>query len=217
MVMLVIGLKSFVCVDTGAAYVLTVGVKESSGVGVTSYGSTMTGDTPISEDDIIVYYRKVGRSQCSQLEPLSVPLSGWMLPGQVLCLVLSIITSVLYVTLTILDQFYTTITIIILMNMFMQLIQVIFSYINTTDTCFWCPGISYTRWFLHQDFYTNMLQRTVLRKFFSTSRTAAVTEWFRISGDTAAYSAQNFKSFHFHPKIFLKLLMHYSRKNTPFS
>ena len=76
MMMLVIGLKSFVCVDTRAAYVLTVGVKESSGVGVTSYGSTMTGDSPISEDDIIVYYRKVGRSQCNQLEPLSVPLSG---------------------------------------------------------------------------------------------------------------------------------------------
>lgn len=64
MLALVIGLKSVVCTNTGATFVLTVGVKESSGAGVRSYGATGDSNSPINKDDIIVYYRKVGDKHC---------------------------------------------------------------------------------------------------------------------------------------------------------
>ena len=62
MLALGIGLKSVVCTNTGATFVLTVGVKERSGV--TSYGATGVSNSPINKDDIIVYYRKVGDKHC---------------------------------------------------------------------------------------------------------------------------------------------------------
>ena len=55
------------------------------------------------------------------------------------------------------DLFYTTITVVVLINFIQQSLQVILTYINSTDTGFCCLGISITRWFVHVDFYTKVL------------------------------------------------------------
>lgn len=109
-----------------------------------------------------------------------------MLPLQIFSLSLSLAVSILYIMMSMFDAFYRSFTVVILLNFVQQSVQVIFTYILSTDIGFCCPGVSYTRWFLHQDFYTKMLETVILRKFLSSSRPDAVSEWFRISGEDAS-------------------------------
>ena len=95
-----------------------------------------------------------------QLEPLSLPLTGWVLPGQLLSLLAAAVIFVLYLSLTFLDKFYSTITIVVFINLLQQSLQVGLTYVLATDLGFCCPGISFTRWFIHQDFYTKVNSRT---------------------------------------------------------
>ena len=66
MFILIIVLKSVVCMDSGT-FILTVGVKEGPGhgAGVTSYGATGRSDSPVNYDDISVFYRRVGKTTCA--------------------------------------------------------------------------------------------------------------------------------------------------------
>ena len=63
-VLLVVGLRSVICLETGASFVLSVGVREAEAGVVTSYGATGGSSGPVREDDITVYYRRVAGRDC---------------------------------------------------------------------------------------------------------------------------------------------------------
>ena len=76
-------------------------------------------------------------------------------------LLLSFLILGLYVSLSLLDTFYTTLIGVITVNTIQQSLQIILTYILSTDVGFCCPGVTYTRWFLHQDFYTKVIDSIV--------------------------------------------------------
>ena len=59
-----VGLRSVICLETGASFVLSVGVREAEAGVVTSYGATGGSSGPVREDDITVYYRRVAGRDC---------------------------------------------------------------------------------------------------------------------------------------------------------
>ena len=91
-----------------------------------------------------------------QLEPLSLPPTAWQLQGQILSLFLSFLIFCLYVSLTIADHFYEPLTVVSSINLLQQSAQLVLTWLHSTDIAFCCPGISITRWFIHQDFYTQV-------------------------------------------------------------
>ena len=88
-----------------------------------------------------------------QCEPLSLPAPCWLLPGQVTSLLVSLVTLGLCLSISVLDTAYSVITGVTAVQ---QTFQVLLTYTISTDIGFCCPGVSYTRWFLHQDFYTKV-------------------------------------------------------------
>ena len=136
-----------------------------------------------------------------KLEPLSLPSTAWQLQGQILSLFLSFLIFCLYVSLTIADHFYQPLTVVSLINLLQQTVQLILTWIHSTDLAFCCPGISVTRWFIHQDFYTQvrgettamfptnyfpvlqMLQSIVLKKMKGSKPLGARKEWFSIDNE----------------------------------
>ena len=69
-------------------FVLTVGLVEPGGRGVTRYGAT-AGAGAGADGGISVFYAPVSRPGCpTQCEPLSLPTNCWLLPGQAVCLLL---------------------------------------------------------------------------------------------------------------------------------
>jgi len=183
LLMLFIGLRHIMCsFNSSDTFILTLGVKERHSKTMTRYGATAETQAPVHRDDITVFYHRVKTGSCPRsCEPLSLPISGWLLPGQTACLLLAIILFFSHLALINKDLFYTTITVIILINLVQQFIQVILTYINSTDTGFCCLGISITRWFVHMDFYTKMVQSLITKKFHSSSSQPIITEWFRSS------------------------------------
>ena len=91
-----------------------------------------------------------------QLEPLSLPPTAWQLQGQILSLFLSFLIFCLYVSLTIADHFYEPLAVVSSINLLQQSAQLVLTWLHSTDIAFCCPGISVTRWFIHQDFYTQV-------------------------------------------------------------
>ena len=149
MITLVIGMKSVVCVDSGT-FILTVGVKEGPGhgAGVTSYGATARNDSPVNYDDISVFYRRVGKNTCAYQQVNCVVIIILIIPNPSKC-----------------SKFYTNITIVIFINFMQQCLQIILSFILATDVGFCFPGLAYTRWFIHQDFYTKVNENIVSCEF----------------------------------------------------
>ena len=158
LLMLLIGLRHIMCSPSSSnTFVLTLGMKERHSKTMTRYGATAETQAPVCKDDITVFYHRVKSGNCPRpCEPLTLPSSGWLLPGQAACLVLAVLLFLLHLGLVFRDLFYTTITVVILINLIQQSLQVILTYINSTDTGFCCLGISVTRWFVHVDFYTKV-------------------------------------------------------------
>lgn len=183
LLMLLIGLRHLLCSSSSSStFVLTLGVQERHSKTLTRYGATAETESPVAREDITVFYHRVKSVTCPRpCEPLSLPCSGWLLPGQAFCLILSASLFLLHLLLVFKDLFYTTITVVILINLIQQSLQVIFTYINSTDTGFCCLGVSITRWFVHVDFYTKLVQSLVTKKFNSSSNQPIVAEWFRSS------------------------------------
>jgi len=183
LLMLLISLRHIMCSPGSSnTFVLSLGVKERHSKTMTRYGATAATQTPVCSDDITVFYHRVKNVSCPRpCEPLTLPITGWLLPGQAICLLLAIILFFSHLDLVFKDLFYTTITVVILINLIQQILQVILTYIISTDTGFCCLGISVTRWFVHVDYYTKMLQSLIIKKFSSSSSQPIITEWFRSS------------------------------------
>jgi len=189
-ILLFISLKTLFYQEAGS-FVLTVGVKEANGHQITCYGATGTSGGPLSNDDITVYYRRVGKSTyIAQFEALTLPASSWLLSGQILSLLFSIINFGLYVVLFNFNRnhIYNSITGVSFITLIQQMFQVFLTYFTSTEIGFCCFGISYARWFLHQDFYTKMLRSVILKKFHSSSRFSTVSHLFRISEESLGES-----------------------------
>ena len=64
--LLAIGLKSVICLESGHNFMLTVGVRERDTRRVTSYGATSQSNCPVNVEDITVYYHRVKKQNCSK-------------------------------------------------------------------------------------------------------------------------------------------------------
>ena len=88
--------------NSSATFHLSIGVKEASSSSITTYGATAPSSSSLSKEDISVFYQRVAprSSLPPALEPLALPLPGWLLPGQATCLLLALILLLLHLLLT---------------------------------------------------------------------------------------------------------------------
>ena len=125
-------------------FLLTVCPTDTSVRTVVRYGATTV--TNIREEDITVFYQRITRMSHS------IPLTGWLFPGQILSLI--IVFCLLCLHLSLEDNY--TVSIVVIINLVQQIVQVIVTYLTSTDCGCCFPGVSIMRWFPHTDRYTQV-------------------------------------------------------------
>ena len=138
------------------------------------------------------------------MEPLTLPASGWLLQGQVITFLISIIIFSLLLSLSLTNHLYTSLTVVLMIVMMQQSVQLVLTWIHSTDIGLCCPGVSVIRWFIYQDFYTQVrgdtfrvttscpclqiIQSVVVKRFRGSPQSRE--EWFSIDQEATEPCSQ---------------------------
>ena len=97
---------------------------------------------------------------------------------------MSVIIFSLLLLLSLTNPLHVPLTVVLMIVLVQQTVQLLLTWVHSTDVGFCCPGISLTRWFMYQDFYTKV------RSHLNTSDTNCST-----SSDDSVHRGEEVQEF----------------------